>query len=63
MIFQFNNEIGFMAKELINLHKPFPVDISIFLNNEKNMGEWSVDKVVKMSALLIDSCKWFETRK
>ena len=48
MIFQFVNKIGFMG---------------LFLDNEKNMDEWSVDKAVKMSVLLLESCKLFETRK
>ena len=49
-------------KELLNIHNPLPLDISIFLENEKNMGE-SVDKAVNMTVLLIDSCKLCETRR
>ena len=55
--------MGVWHKELLNVHKPLPLDIPIFLDNEKNMGEWSADRVVKTSVFLIDPCKLFETRK
>ena len=63
MIFQFSDKVGFMAQRVANLHNTLPLDMSIFLENEKNMGGWSVGKAVKISILLIDSCKTFETRK
>ena len=44
-------------------HRVVKVNISIFLDNEKNIGEWSVGKAVKMLVLLIYYCKLFETRK
>ena len=50
-------------QELLNFHKPLPLYISTFLGNENNMGEWSVDKAVKLSVLLQDSYKLFETTK
>ena len=33
MIFQFSNEIGFMAHRVVKVNK------SMFLDNEKNIGE------------------------
>ena len=54
---------GLWHKELLNFHKPLVLGIPIFLDNEKNMGERSVDRAVKIFVLLIDSCKLFETRK
>ena len=50
-------------KELLNFQKPLSLDISVILDNEKNMGEWSIDWAVKMYVLLTDSYKSFETRK
>ena len=44
-------------------HRVVKVNKSMFLDNGKNIGEWSVGKAVKMSVLLIDYCKLFETRK
>ena len=38
-----------------------PFVIPKFLYNGKNMGEWSFDKTIKVSVLLIDSCKLFDT--
>ena len=40
-----------------------PIDIPMLLDNEKNMGEWSNDRALKMLDFLIDSCKLFETIK
>ena len=54
---------GLWHKELLNFHKPLVLGIPIFLDNEKNMGERSVDRAVKIFVFLIDSCKLFETRK
>ena len=56
-------KLGLWHKELLSFHKPLPLDISVFLDNEKNIGEWSLDRAGKMSVFLIDSCKSFETRK
>ena len=50
-VYEKRNEIWY--KELLNFHKPLPLDISIFLDNEKNVVKWSIDKAVKMSVLLI----------
>ena len=30
---------GLWHKELLNFDKPLPLDITMFLDNEKNMGE------------------------
>ena len=54
---------GLWNKELLNFHKLLAIDIPMFLDNEKNMGEWSVDRALKMSDLWIGSCKLFETIK
>ena len=40
-----------MAYRVVKVNK------SKFLDNEKNIEEWSVGKAVKMSVLLIDYCK------
>ena len=40
---------GLWHKELLNFHKPLPLDIPLFLDNEENIGEWSVDRAAKMS--------------
>ena len=54
---------GLEYKELLNFQKPLSLDISVILDNEKNMGEWSIDRAVKTYVLLTDSYKSFETRK
>ena len=38
-----------MAQRVVKFPKTFALDITIFLDNEKNMGEWSVEKAVQMS--------------
>ena len=63
MIFNSVTKLGLWHKEYLSFQNPLPLDISIFLDNEKNMGEGSVEKAVKMSVSIIDSCKLFETRK
>ena len=39
MIFQFSNEIELWHKEFLNFGNPLTLDISMFLDNEKKMGE------------------------
>ena len=54
---------GLEYKELLNFQKLLNLNMSVILDNEKNMGEWSVDTAIKMSVLLTDSYKYFETSK
>ena len=54
---------GLEYKELLNFQKLLSLNMSVILDNEKNMGEWSVDTAIKMSVLLTDSYKSFETSK
>ena len=54
---------GLEYKELLNFQKLLNLNMSVILDNEKNMGEWCVDTAIKMSVLLTDSYKSFETSK
>ena len=46
---------GLWHKELLNFDKPLPLDITMLLDNEKNMGEWSFARAVNEGKI------WYES--
>ena len=48
---------------MLNFQNLFPLIGISFNSKEKNIGEWSVQKEVRMSVFIIDSCSMSEIRK
>ena len=51
--FIFSANSLFKAKELLKIHKPFPLAIICDLLRIKDIGEWSVEREASMSVYLL----------